>query len=141
MDQRLTMVTLGVGNVPRARAFYEGLGFKAANFESDQVAFFQMGATILGLYGRQALADDAGIPNSQPGFSGIALAWNARSEAEVDTTMDFAISRGARLVKSAEHVFWGGYSGYFADPDGYLWEVAYNPLWPLDEKGVMQLPG
>ena len=141
MEQRLTMVTLGVADVARSRSFYEGLGFTAAKFDSSGVCFFQMGGTILGIYERQALADDAGVPNSAPtGFHGITLAWNARSEAEVDTTIAFAVSKGAKLVKAAEQVFWGGYSGYVSDPDGYLWEIAHNPVWSLDEKGVMQLP-
>ncbi len=141
MEQRLTMVTLGVRDVGRARKFYEGLGFVAAKFESDDIAFFQMGSTILGLYGRQALADDAGVENSVPGFSGVALAWNARSEKDVDATLDEVVQAGGRLVKAPQKVFWGGYSGYFADPDGHLWEVAYNPGWPMDDDGRVQLPG
>ena len=99
------------------------------------MVFFQLGGIGLSLYGRQALADDAQVPNTPPGFSGVTLAWNGRSEAEVDAALAEAVKAGGRLVKAAQKVFWGGYSGYFADPDGHLWEVAHNPFFPLDASG------
>jgi catechol 2,3-dioxygenase-like lactoylglutathione lyase family enzyme len=140
MDQRLTLVTLGVADVARSRAFYEALGWKASSASRDSVAFFQLVGMALALWGRQDLAADAAVPNSAPGFSGIALAFNARSEAEVDAVLADAAQAGGRLVRPAHKTFWGGYSGYFADPDGHLWEVAHNPFWRLDEQGALHLP-
>jgi catechol 2,3-dioxygenase-like lactoylglutathione lyase family enzyme len=140
MDQRLTLVTLGVADVARSRAFYEALGWKASSASQDSVAFFQLVGMALALWGRQHLADDAGVPNSPPAFSGIALAFNARSEAEVDRVLAEAVRAGGRLVRAAHKTSWGGYSGYFADPDGHLWEVAHNPFWRLDEQGALHLP-
>lgn len=140
MEQRLTLVTLGVADVARSRAFYEALGWKASAASQDSVAFFQMVGMVLALWGRQDLAGDATVANSAPGFSGVALAFNARSEAEVDAALAEAVGAGGRLVRPAHKTFWGGYSGYFADPDGHLWEVAYNPFWRLDEQGALHLP-
>jgi uncharacterized glyoxalase superfamily protein PhnB len=94
----------------------------------------------LALWGRQDLADDATVRNSTPGFSGVSLAFNARSEAEVDSVLAEAVQAGGRLVRAAHKTFWGGYAGYFADPDGHLWEVAHNPFWHLDERGALHLP-
>jgi uncharacterized glyoxalase superfamily protein PhnB len=94
----------------------------------------------LALWGRQDLAADAAVPNSAPGFSGIALAFNARSESEVDCVLAEAVRAGGRMVRPAHKTFWGGYSGYFADPDGHLWEVAFNPYWPLAADGRVELP-
>jgi hypothetical protein len=116
------------------------LGWKASSASQDRVAFFQLVGMALALWGRQDLADDAQVANSAPGFSGIALAFNARSEAEVDSVLADAVRAGGRLVRSAHNTFWGGYSGYFADPDGHLWEVAHNPFWRLDEQGALHLP-
>jgi predicted lactoylglutathione lyase len=140
VEQRLTLVTLGVADVARSRAFYEALGWKASPASQDSVAFFQMVGMVLALWGRQDLADDATVPNSTPGFSGVALAWNARSQAEVDAALAEAVAAGGRLVRAAHKTFWGGYSGYFADPDGHLWEVAHNPFWRLDDGGALHLP-
>jgi predicted lactoylglutathione lyase len=140
MDQRLTLVTLGVADVARSRAFYEALGWKASSASQDSVAFFQLVGMALALWGRQDLAADAAVPNSAPGFSGIALAFNARSESEVDCVLAEAVRAGGRMVRPAHKTFWGGYSGYFADPDGHLWEVAHNPFWRLDEQGALHLP-
>jgi catechol 2,3-dioxygenase-like lactoylglutathione lyase family enzyme len=139
MEPRLSLVTLGVSDVARSRAFYEALGFKAARPSEDAVTFFSAGGVILALFGRAALAEDAMIPDSKPGFSGIALAHNARSEAEVEAVLAQAVAAGATLIKSAHKAFWGGYSGYFADPDGHLWEVAYNPYFKLDDAGRVAL--
>ena len=103
------------------------------------MTFFQLGGMALALYGRAALAEDAHVPDSTPGFSGVTLAYNCRSETDVDATIAHAIQCGATLKKKAQQVFWGGYSGYFADPDGHLWEVAHNPFFPLDAEGRLSL--
>jgi uncharacterized protein len=140
MEPRLSLVTLGVADVARARAFYERLGFKASSASNENVTFFEAGGVVLGLFGRAALAQDAAVPEAGSGFSGIALAHNARSEAEVDAVLAEAVAAGGRLLKPAHRVFWGGWSGYFADPDGHLWEVAHNPFVPFDAAGRLQLP-
>ena len=139
-EPRLSLVTLGVADMARARAFYEALGFVASPASNPSVTFFQLGGLALSLYGRAALAEDADVADTKPGFPGVTLAYNARSDAEVDRLIGHAVASGGRLVKSARKVFWGGYSGYFADPDGHLWEVAHNPFFPLDEKGQLTLP-
>ena len=140
MEQRLSLVTLGVADVAASKKFYEALGWQAVKFASQDVCFFRMGGMALGLYGRQALADDATIENSAPGFAGVSIAWNGRSEGDVDAALKTAIAAGATLVKPAQKVFWGGYSGYFTDPDGHLWEVAYNPFWTIDTNGALDIP-
>lgn len=140
LPQRLTMVTLGVTDIAASRAFYERLGFQASSFASEDVAFFDMNGVVFGLYGRDALAEDADVAAEGQGFRGTALAMNMESEAAVDSALKHAVSCGATLTKPAQKVFWGGYSGYFADPDGHLWEIAYNPHAPLDENGRMQVP-
>ncbi len=141
MEQRLSLVTLGVADVARARAFYEALGWTASAIDGEgRVAFFQLPGMVLGLFGRAALAEDAGVPAEGSGFSGIALAYNTRSRGEVDERLREAEAAGGRIVKPAEQVFWGGYSGYFADPDGHLWEVAWNPDFEILADGGMKLP-
>jgi catechol 2,3-dioxygenase-like lactoylglutathione lyase family enzyme len=140
MEPRLTLVTLGVEDVPRARDFYRRLGFVAAGPGSDSVAFFSAGGVVLALFGRKDLAKDATVSDSRPGFSGVALAHNVRSEPEVEAVLKEAAAAGGRIVKPAQRAFWGGYSGYFADPDGHLWEVAHNPGFPLDAAGRIELP-
>lgn len=140
MEQRLSMVTLGVDDLARARAFYEsGLGWRPSSASNDQVVFFQLGGIVLGLYGREALAAEA---NQSPGsgFGGVALAHNVRDKAEVDAVLATAEAAGARILKAAEDTFWGGHSGYFADPDGHVWEVAWNPFWPIAVEGSVTLP-
>lgn len=128
MKPRISMITLGVRDLARAVSFYQdGLGFPRMP-SPPEVAFFTLDGTWLGLYGRAALAEDAGVPASGNGFAGFALAHNVVSEAQVDAVMGQAVAAGATLVKPAQRAFWGGYSGYFADPDGHLWEVAHNPL-------------
>jgi len=139
MEQRLSLVTLGVADVARSRAFYERLGWRAAPVSTDAIAFFDLGGWALALYGRAALAGDARVPAAGRGFSGITLAHNVRSPAEVDAILREAVAAGGALVKPAERAFWGGHSGHFADPDGHLWEVAHNPFFPLDERGRMSL--
>jgi catechol 2,3-dioxygenase-like lactoylglutathione lyase family enzyme len=130
------MITLGVRDLAASIRFYEeGLGLPRME-SPPEVAFFTLNGTWLGLYGREALAEDAGVSPEGSGFSGIALAHNLASEAEVDELLEQAVAAGAKLIKPGQKVFWGGYSGYFADPDGYLWEVAHNPFaWvgPKDE--------
>lgn len=140
MEPRLSLVTLGVADVARSRIFYERLGFKASSASNENVTFFEAGGVVLGLFGRAALAQDASVSEEGSGFAGVALAHNARSEADVDAILAEAAAAGARIVKPAHRVFWGGWSGYFADPDGHLWEVAHNPFFPLDSAGRLQLP-
>ncbi len=140
MEPRLTLVTLGVADIARARAFYEALGFRGSSAGNADVTFFEAGGVVLGLFGRTSLAHDAHVSDGAAGFSGVALAHNARSEVEVDSVLAEAVRAGGRLLKPGEKVFWGGYSGYFADPDGHLWEVAYNPFFPLDAAGRIVLP-
>ena len=140
LPARLSMVTLGVADVARAKTFYEKLGLTAAGFESDSVAFFDMGGTALGLFGRDPLAEDAGVDPAGEGFRAVSLAINLASEADVDAGLKHAAACGAQIIQPARKVFWGGYSGYFKDPDGHLWEIAHNPLAPLNENGLMTLP-
>ncbi len=136
MQPRISMITLGVADVPRAIAFYEkGLGFPRLDFESDSVAFFTLNGTWLGLYGREALAEDAQVAPGGSGFNGFSLAHNVSSESEVDSVMEQAIAAGAEMVKTPQKVFWGGYSGYFKDLDGHLWEVAHNPFMWVGPEG------
>ena len=138
MNPRISMITLGVRDLPTSVRFYErGLGFPRMD-SPPGVAFFTLNGTWLGLYGREALAEDATVAPEGSGFESFALAHNVRSEAAVDDVMNQAVNAGAVLVKKPQKVFWGGYSGYFKDPDGHLWEVAYNPhFWigPEDEGG------
>jgi catechol 2,3-dioxygenase-like lactoylglutathione lyase family enzyme len=127
MKPHISMITLGVRDLARSVKFYaEGLGFPRMD-SPPEVAFFTLNGTWLGLYGREALAEDATVPSQGSGFESFTLAHNVHSEAEVDEVVDQAVKAGASLVKQPQTVFWGGYSGYFADPDGHLWEVAYNP--------------
>jgi len=140
MDPRVTLITLGVADVARSRAFYEALGWKASSASQPEVVFFQGNGIALALFGRENLARDAGVPDRPTGFAAISIAYNARSKQEADDVFAAALAAGAAAVKPPEDVFWGGYSGYFADPDGHLWEVAWNPFFPLDEKGNLFLP-
>lgn len=139
-EPRVSLITLGVADVAASRRFYEALGFVAASSSQPAIAFFQIGGSALALFSRASLAEDACVDNVEPGFSGITLAYNCRSEADVDAAFAHALACGATMKKRPEKVFWGGYSGYFADPDGHLWEVAYNPFAPLDEEGRIKLP-
>jgi catechol 2,3-dioxygenase-like lactoylglutathione lyase family enzyme len=136
MKPRISMITLGVQDLEKSVKFYkEGLGFPQKN-SFPEVAFFVLSGSWLGLYSRDALANDAGVSTAGEGFSGFALAHNVSSEAEVDRVIEQALAAGAALAKPAQKVFWGGYSGYFKDPDGHLWEIAHNPFFwigPRDE--------
>ena len=147
MDRRLSIVTLGVASVPVARRFYETLGWTASSAsQGDDVAFFQLNGMALALYGRSALAADMGLAAEgvlagAPGaFSGLSLAQNLHSPEAVDQLFTEALAAGATPLKHPETVFWGGYSGYFADPDGHVWEIAHNPFFPLDQHGNLTLP-
>lgn len=141
MEPRISLVTLGVADLARARAFYEALGWRASGASQPEIVFFQANGMALALFSRAALAADAECEDRPTGFAAITLAHNARSEEEVDAIFAAAIAAGARAAKAPHKVFWGGYSGYFADPDGHLWEVAYNPFFALDERGNLNLPG
>jgi uncharacterized protein len=142
MEQRLSLVSLGVADVAAATAFYERLGWQRSVANSNEnITFFQLGGIILGLYGGQALADDIGIEYSDHlGFNNITLAFNTRSREEVEAVLQEAEAAGGEIIKPAEEAFWGGYSGYFSDPDGHHWEVAWNPFFPIAEDGAIQLP-
>ena len=140
MDPRISLITLGVADIARSRRFYEGLGWKASGPGNDSVVFFQLGGLILSLYGQDALARDAQLPAAADGFGGVTLAYNGRTRAEVDAAMALAASIGGKILKPAHDVFWGGYIGYFADPDGHVWEVAWNPDFPIAEDGTIRLP-
>ena len=128
MEPRISIVTLGVEDLPRAVEFYhDGLGLPLHDENTESIAFFENRGTWLALYPNDALAEDVGVEASRNGFSGVTLAHNVRTREEVDAVLDEAVAAGARLVKPANDTFWGGYSGYFADLDGHLWEVAWNP--------------
>ena len=134
MKPRISMITLGVRDLAVAVEFYEhGLGFPRMD-SPPEVAFFTLNGSWLGLYGREALAEDAQVSPVGSGFQGIALSHNVESEHEVNEVVAQAVAGGAELVKEPQPVFWGGYSGYFKDPDGYLWEVAHNPLFWVGPK-------
>ena len=137
---RLTLVSLGVADVARATSFFEALGWRKSSASNDDVSFFQLGGLALSVFGREALAEDAMISSEGSGFAGISLAINLESEAEVDRVAAEWVSCGGTMVKPPQRVFWGGYSGYVADPDGHLWELAHNPGFALLADGSVQLP-
>ena len=138
----LSLVTLGVADLNRSIAFYETLGFSRKANAAEGVGFFQAGACAISVYPTTELAKDAaiGFKDLSPAFRGVCLAWNCRSKREVDLAIDRAYRAGATVQKSAEDAIWGGYCGYFFDPDGHLWEVAYNPGFPLTADGRLMLP-
>lgn len=137
--QRVTLITLGVDDLARARAFYEALGWVPAA-APEGVVFFQMNGAVLGLFGRADLAKDQGRPDAPLGTGAMTLAQNFDTEAEVGAAYAAALAAGATALKAPQKVFWGGYSGYFADPDGHVWELAMNPFWPLGADGSLTLP-
>lgn len=141
-EARLTLVTLGVTNLARSISFYESLGFARKGKASEGVGFFKAGACAIAVWPSAELAKDANVAfeNMAETFRGVALAWNCRSKDEVDAVIRLAKTCGAAIRKPARDVFWGGYSGYFTDPDGHLWEVAHNPHFPLSEDGQLQIP-
>lgn len=129
MQPRISMISLGVTDLERATKFYQqGLGLPRLAPYKDTITFFDLNGSWLGLYPWDLLAEDAGVSPAGEGYRGVALAHNLHSKAEVDQLMQQAVAAGATLVKQPQEVFWGGYSGYFADPDGHLWELAYNPF-------------
>jgi predicted lactoylglutathione lyase len=138
MDQRVSLITLGVADLARARSFYEALGWKTGAQPADDVVFFQTGCMIVALWGRGQLEQDSGVEDAG-GWGGVTLAYNARSPAEVDAVIDEARAAGARIAREGAATFWGGYSGVFVDPDGHPWEVAHNPHWTLGDDGSIHL--
>lgn len=139
MEQRVSIITLGVGDLDRSRAFYEALGWRGQ--EVEQTVFFQAGAMAVVLWGRDKLAADAGVGSGTgAGFGGLTLAQNVHSRDEVDTVMEQARAAGGTVTRPAAETFYGGYAGYFADPDGHLWEVAHNPGFTLAADGALILP-
>ena len=140
MEQRVSLITLGVADLNRSREFYERLGWRRSMTKAEGIVFFQTGGMALALYPRNDLAKDAQIAPEGSGFCGIALAFNTRSHDEVDSVLVEAKTAGAKILKPAEEAFWGGYSGYFADPDGFPWEVAWNPFFAMKEDGSIHIP-
>ena len=138
MDQRLSLITLGVADLGRARAFYEALGWTTGAEPGDDVVFFQAGGMILALWDRAKLAEDSCVEDSG-GWGGVTLAYNVSSPAEVDGVIAEAEAAGASIPRAGAETFWGGYSGVFIDPDGHPWEVAHNPHWTVDEDGTTKL--
>ena len=139
MEQRLSLVTLGVSDLGRARAFYEALGWTTRAAPDDEVVFFQAGGMVVALWGRDQLAQDSAVEDPG-GWGGVTLAHNVRSPAEVDAVMAEAEAAGARIGRPGGETFWGGYSGLFVDPDGHPWEVAHNPRWTIRDDGSIELP-
>ncbi|PWU03523.1 MAG: glyoxalase [Bacteroidetes bacterium] len=141
MKQKFHLITLGVADFQRALNFYEkGLGWKKSSASQDDIAFFELGGIVLSLYPRNLLAKDATVDEKGSGFAGLTISYNAETEQEVDEVLKEVEKLGATIVKPAQKVFWGGYSGYFKDLDGHLIEVAHNPYWGFDEKNSLVLP-
>lgn len=140
MNQHLHIVTLGLKDLEASRKFYtETLGWKPSTASNDAITFIQAGGVVLALFQRDELAKDAQVTAEGPGFSGFTLAHNMHSEADVDQIIADLKSKGVKITKEPQKMSWGGYSSYFADPDGFMWEVAYNPFFPFDEKGNLNL--
>ena len=141
MEPRITLITLGVSALDKARKFYEsGLGWKVSSASQGDVVFMQLGGLILSLYPRHLLAKDATVDEKGSGFRGFALAHNVRTKKEVAQVLKAAEAAGGKVLKPAQDVFWGGHSGYFADPEGNLWEVAWNPHFKMNKSGEVELP-
>jgi uncharacterized protein len=139
MEQRLSLITLGISDLDRAREFYEALGWKTGAKEADDVAFFQAGGMVFALWGRAKLAEDSAVTDAG-GWGGTTLAYCTGSREEVDEVVEQARSAGATIGREPAETFWGGYSGIFIDPDGHPWEVAHNPSWTIEEDGSVTLP-
>ena len=142
MEQRLSVVTLGVADLARAESFYEAMGWKRGN-QHGEVAFYQAGSIVVALFARTMQAADAGLPpaaGKPNGFGGMILSYNTRGRDEVDTVLAQAAAAGGTIMNAARDAAWGGYSGYFADPDGHIWEVAWNPEWHVGMDGSITLP-
>lgn len=140
MDQRLSLITLGVRDLERSRAFYQALGWTTGAKEGDDVAFFQAGGMVVALWDRAKLAEDSVVEDGG-GWGGVTLAYNTRSNDEVDAVIAEAEAAGATIGRPGAETFWGGYSGVFIDPDGHPWEVAHNPRWIIEPDGSVRLPG
>lgn len=140
MEQRVSLITLGVSDLARASAFYDRLGWQRSVRKAEGVVFYQTGGVALALWPREELAGDAHMSPEASGFRGMALAYNTRSREDVDRVLAEAKAAGGTIVRPASEAFWGGYTGYFADPDGFLWEVAWNPHWAIAEDGSITLP-
>ena len=138
MEQRVSLITLGVRDLERARTFYGGLGWSARDDENDDVVFFQAGGMVVALWDRGSLAADSSVTDGG-GWGGVTLAHNVRSPEEVDAVMQEARAAGARIRREPGETFWGGYSGVFVDPDGHPWEVAHNPGWTVNDDGTIIL--
>jgi predicted lactoylglutathione lyase len=138
MEQRVTLITIGVRDLGRARSFYESMGWSGQ--EVDETVFFQAGGQAIVLWGREKVAADAGIADDGSRFGGIALAHNVASRDEVDAVIAQAEQAGAEITKAPEETFYGGYAGFFRDPDGHVWEVAHNPGFTLGADGTLTLP-
>lgn len=141
MEQRINMVTLGVADLQRSRQFYEKLGWLPSNESNKNIVFFQAGGMVLGLFSRKQLAEEANQSDELTGFDGVTLSYNVRKREEVNSVLEEAEKADATVLKPASETTWGGYSGYFADPDGHSWEVAWNPYWSINEDGSIKLPG
>jgi uncharacterized protein len=139
MRQRLTLVTLGVSDIKRARQFYEALGWESGAEEADDVVFFQAGCMVVALWGRAQLAEDSAVTDPG-GWGGVTFAYNTRNTEEVDEVIEQARAAGATIGREPGETFWGGYSGVFIDPDGHPWEVAHNPRWTIQDDGTVKLP-
>jgi len=139
MEQRLSLVTLGVADLGRARAFYEALGWMTRAKPDDDVVFFRAGGTVVALWSRQSLAEDTAVSDTG-GWGGITLAYNTRSPDEVDAVLAEAERAGGTIAREGAATFWGGYSGVFLDPEGHAWEVAHNPHWSFADDGSVVLP-
>lgn len=137
--QRVTLITLGVADLARSRAFYKALGWHPKS-ETEGISFYQMHGAVLGLFGLADLADDQDRPVDELGRGAMTLAQNFSTEEDVDAAWHIAMNAGATAIKRPQAVSWGGYSGYFADPDGHVWELAMNPFWPLAADGSLTLP-
>jgi catechol 2,3-dioxygenase-like lactoylglutathione lyase family enzyme len=137
----VSIITLGVADLDRSHMFYERLGWKRSMPEVEGIVFYQAGGMALALFPHNELAKDANVAAGGSGFRGFTLAYNVRNLADVDIVLAEAVAAGATLVKPAVDAFWGGYSGYFSDPDGFLWEVAWNPSFAIAEDGSIRLPG
>jgi uncharacterized protein len=138
MEQRVSLITLGVSDLARSRAFYEGLGWTTAAEPDDDVVFFQAGGMIMALWDRARLAEDSAVKDGG-GWGGVTLAFNARSREEVDVVIEEARRAGGTIGREPGETFWGGYSGIFIDPDGHPWEVAHNPAWTIAGDGSVRL--
>lgn len=138
MEQRLSLITLGVADLARARAFYEALGWRTNAGPDDDVVFFQVLGMVVALWSRERLAEDSGVED-RGGWGGMTLAYNTRSPEEVDAVIEEARAAGATIPREPGETFWGGYSAMFVDPDGHAWEVAHNPRWTIGDDGAVTI--